>query len=204
MSFFSISAEAVRECLSSWWSLTSQRYILEVFISSFLISVQCSCVVFFFLICMHLFSSACQVFLYLNSFLLSFDTVMLLLFVCLFCFLASISIQQPVRVCFVIQIFGLPFFALGKMLCDQILECLLAEGVMSAVAWIKENIFWFTRHVNKGMSGAEEKVQWSKMMKIIVMTDGQHSNNLHQTRTRPSPGSVAIETKENMFSFGRS
>ena len=56
------------------------------------------------------------------------------LFVCLFCFLASISIQQPVRVCFVIQIFGLPFFALGKMLCDQILECLLAEGVMSAVA----------------------------------------------------------------------
>ena len=85
MSFFSISAEAVRECLSSWWSLTSQRYILEVFISSFLISVQCSCVgFFFFLICMHLFSSACQVFLYLNSFLLSFDTVMLLLFVCLF------------------------------------------------------------------------------------------------------------------------
>ena len=75
---------------------------------------------------------------------------------------------------------------------------------MSAVARIKENIFWFTRHVNKGMSGAEEKVQWSKMMKIIVMTDRKHSNNLRQTRIRPSPGSVAMETKENMFTFGRS
>ena len=75
---------------------------------------------------------------------------------------------------------------------------------MSAVARIKENIFWFTRHVNKGMSGAEEKVQWSKMMKIIVMAARQHSNNLHQTRIRPSPGSVVIETKEKMFMFGRS
>ena len=54
------------------------------------------------------------------------------------------------------------------------------------------------------MSGAEEKVQWSKMMKIIVMTDRKHSNNLRQTRIRPSPGSVAMETKEKMFTFGRS
>ena len=106
MSFFSISAEAVREHLCLCRSLTSEQYIME-WCSSLLFPTSwkssslvfwslCSahvvfwlfCFVLFcfvlFFVCMHLFPAACQVFLYLDSFLLSFDTVMLLLFVCLF------------------------------------------------------------------------------------------------------------------------
>ena len=70
-----------------FWSLCSAHVFVCLFVCLFCF------------VCMHLFPAACQVFLYLYSFLLSFDTVMSLFCCCLFvCFLVSWFCNFPIGI----------------------------------------------------------------------------------------------------------